>query len=121
MTPPDLTDEQIEELRELLSVHNWLKVETVNALCDMALRVRGLEQLADIGRQWNENSSLEKWFPFTAEHLDGLKRENAALRLAINTANERAEASAKDAGRYQFLRSHCHTANAPRSERKKRA
>lgn len=101
MTPPDLSDEQIEECRE--NLHGLLTEEDlahpeIDALCRMALRVWALERLADIGRQWNENSSLEKWFPFTAEHLDGLKRENAALRLAINTATERAEASAKDAG-----------------------
>ena len=24
---------------------------------------------AEIGRQWRENSSLEKWFPLTAERL----------------------------------------------------
>ena len=24
---------------------------------------------AEIGRQWRENSSLEKWFPITAERL----------------------------------------------------
>ena len=29
---------------------------------------------AEIGRQWRENSSLEKWFPFTAERLARLEQ-----------------------------------------------
>lgn len=35
---------------------------------------------AEIGRQWREDSSLEKWFPITAERLAALEAENAALR-----------------------------------------
>jgi len=35
---------------------------------------------AEIGRQWRENSSLEKWFPLTAEELERLRADNAALR-----------------------------------------
>ena len=38
---------------------------------------------AEIGRQWRENSSLEKWFPITAERLAALEAENAALRAAL--------------------------------------
>jgi len=34
---------------------------------------------AEIGRQWRENSSLEKWFPFTAEQLEAKERENLHL------------------------------------------
>lgn len=29
---------------------------------------------AEIGRQWRENSSLEKWFPITAERLAKLEQ-----------------------------------------------
>ena len=35
---------------------------------------------AEIGRQWRENSSLEKWFPITAKRLAALEAENAALK-----------------------------------------
>lgn len=35
---------------------------------------------AEIGRQWREDSSLEKWFPLTAERLAALEAENAALK-----------------------------------------
>ena len=28
---------------------------------------------AEIGRQWRENSSLEVWFPFSAEELERLR------------------------------------------------
>ena len=34
---------------------------------------------AEIGRQWRENSSLEKWFPITAERLAAMERENLHL------------------------------------------
>ena len=34
---------------------------------------------AEIGRQWRENSSLEKWFPLTAEALARLRKDAARL------------------------------------------
>lgn len=34
---------------------------------------------AEIGRQWRENSSLEKWFSITAQRLAALERENQHL------------------------------------------
>ena len=40
---------------------------------------------AEIGRQWRENSSLEKWFPLTAERLVALEAENAALKREAHT------------------------------------
>ena len=32
---------------------------------------------AEIGRQWREDSSLEKWFPITAERMAALEAKNA--------------------------------------------
>ena len=43
---------------------------------------------ADIGRQWRENSSLEKWFPITAERLAALEAENAALKRDLQYARD---------------------------------
>lgn len=40
---------------------------------------------AEIGRRWRENSSLEKWFPLTAERLVALEAENAALKREAHT------------------------------------
>ncbi len=40
---------------------------------------------AEIGRQWREDSSLEKWFPVTAERLAALEAENAALKREAHT------------------------------------
>lgn len=40
---------------------------------------------AEIGRQWRENSSLEKWFPLTAERLAALESQNAALAREAHT------------------------------------
>ena len=43
---------------------------------------------AEIGRQWRENSSLEKWFPITAERLAALEAENAALKHDLQYARD---------------------------------
>ena len=40
---------------------------------------------AEIGRQWREDSSLEKWFPITAERLAALETKNAALAREAHT------------------------------------
>ena len=50
---------------------------------------------AEIGRRWRENSSLEKWFPVTAERLAKLEAENAALNLEAHTWSKAAEHYAK--------------------------
>jgi hypothetical protein len=38
---------------------------------------------AKIGKAWSSNSSLEKWFPFTAQELAILKAERDELRKAL--------------------------------------
>lgn len=43
---------------------------------------------AEIGRRWRENSSLEKWFPLTAERLVALEAENAALKHDLQYARD---------------------------------
>lgn len=43
---------------------------------------------AEIGRQWREDSSLEKWFPITAERLAALEAEKAALKRDLQYARD---------------------------------
>ena len=43
---------------------------------------------AEIGKRWRENSSLEKWFPLTAERLARLEAENAALKHDLQYARD---------------------------------
>lgn len=43
---------------------------------------------AEIGRQWREDSSLEKWFPITAERLEKLEAENATLKRDLQYARD---------------------------------
>ena len=43
---------------------------------------------AEIGRRWREDSSLEKWFPLTAERLAKLEAENAALKRDLQYARD---------------------------------
>lgn len=38
---------------------------------------------ASIGRSWRENSSLEKWFPFTAKEIKDLRTQADALAAAL--------------------------------------
>lgn len=48
----------------------------------------------------NKNdTSLENWFPYSAEELNRLERENAALRAELEQVR-------KDADRYRHLRDH---------------
>jgi len=54
---------------------------------------------AEIGRQWREDSSLEKWFPITAERLAAMERENLHLAREARTWWEAAQTYAKQAQR----------------------
>ncbi len=54
---------------------------------------------AEVGRQWRENSSLEKWFPITAERLAAMERENLHLAREARTWWEAAQTYAKQAQR----------------------
>lgn len=42
-----------------------------------------LQQDAEIGRKWRENSSLEEWFPFTSAQLAELKAKHDALAARL--------------------------------------
>lgn len=58
---------------------------------------------AEIGRQWREDSSLEKWFPLTAEQLAAKERENLHLAREARTWWEAAQTYAADAERLRAL------------------
>ena len=58
---------------------------------------------AEIGRQWREDSSLEKWFPLTAERLAKLEAENAALTREAHTWSKAAETYAAELERHKPL------------------
>jgi len=38
-----------------------------------------LKRLAEIGKRWETDSSLEKWFPFTAKEMETLKELRAQV------------------------------------------
>lgn len=61
---------------------------------------------AEIGRQWREDSSLEKWFPITAERLAAMERENLHLAREARTWWEAAQTYAADAERFRWLAEH---------------
>ncbi len=42
-------------------------------------------RLAKIGEAWESNSSLEKWFPLSAQELDKLLAQRNALLVALQT------------------------------------
>ncbi len=43
---------------------------------------------AELGRQWRENSSPEKWFPSLVKRLAALEAENAALKREVHNLKE---------------------------------
>ncbi len=71
----------------------WYQVDEPDGDCQRAAET--IERLtaerdalradAEIGRQWREDSSLEKWFPLTAERLAALEAETAALKREAHT------------------------------------
>lgn len=46
------------------------------------------DDLAAIGASWIKDSSLEKWFPITAEELADLKQQNAELMQLLKSVHE---------------------------------
>lgn len=58
---------------------------------------------AEIGRRWREDSSLEKWFPITAERLAAKERENLHLAREARTWWEAAQTYAADGERLRAL------------------
>ena len=71
--------------RDSGGVHPW--GEPIHLACDC--------KDAEIGRQWREDSSLEKWFPLSAERIAALEAENAALKREAHTWSKAAEHYAK--------------------------
>ena len=53
---------------------------------DHADQIAELEVFAEIGRQWNADSSLAKWFPLTAERVEQDAQEIAKLRADLAAA-----------------------------------
>lgn len=56
-------------------------------LSEAADTIAALRPLADIGREWLENSSLEKWFPITAEELKRLQERIQSKSEDLAAAN----------------------------------
>ena len=66
-------------------------------IAELRKRVQELEELAAIGRAWRENSSLERWFPITAEQIQLDKNRITELE------DQAAEQSRNDGLRVQRL------------------
>ena len=69
------------------------------AIRQQARDIAELEVFAEIGRQWNTDSSLAKWFPLTAERVEQDAQEIAKLRTDLAAAvAERDKLRAIDCG-----------------------
>jgi hypothetical protein len=80
-----LHDELAENLR-LRDLGGALPDEGMTAYIERLIAERdALRADAEIGRQWREDSSLEKWFPLAAERLAALEAETAALKREAHT------------------------------------
>lgn len=72
-TVPDATIvDRLKTERDLCAAEH--ADDIANLLHEAVLHITTLEQDACIGRQWRDNSSLEKWFPLTAERLAALEQ-----------------------------------------------
>lgn len=58
----------------------------IGAIRQQARDIAELEVFAEIGRQWNTDSSLAKWFPLTADRLGQDAQEIAKLRTDLAAA-----------------------------------
>jgi hypothetical protein len=58
---------------------------------DINTAVAAEREIADIGRRWKENSSLEQWFPFTAKELHELKQQLLQAHAAIAAVKQYTE------------------------------
>ena len=61
-----------------------------DAMRAVLARAERAEVDAEIGRKWHADSSLETWFPYTAEELVRLRAERDALRAEVELWKERA-------------------------------
>lgn len=55
----------------------------MNEQFKMIEAAKELIRLAEIGAKWESNSSLEEWFPMTAEEIENLRRNYFALLFAV--------------------------------------
>ena len=60
--------------------------------CCTCLPMDHIAKLAEIGKRWNDDSSIEKWFPISAGQIDTLKEKEAEARwLLSNVRGQRYE------------------------------
>ena len=64
-------------------VSHTLLEQVAAELESLTARIKELERPAKIGAHWEENSSLEEWFPITAEELARLRHDVEAYRGAL--------------------------------------
>ena len=58
----------------------WSDPKVPCGTCQGTRRIYTVEQyLKTLPADWHQDSSLDRWFPLTAEELERLKRENARL------------------------------------------
>ncbi len=76
-----------EKLQGLLQISNEDRYVAdwsfENTLDEINAALAAERELADIGRKWKTDSSLETWFPFTAEEIQKLRSQLAAAQAAI--------------------------------------
>lgn len=53
--------------------------EAITIINSQSAEIERLRPLAKIGERWNADSSLEEWFPYTAEELSSLRQKVAEL------------------------------------------
>lgn len=92
----DRTDDQLEppweviaRIRQQLAAERSIKsaVDEITKNTELQNQLAAERELADIGRKWKTDSSLESWFPFTAEEIQQLREQLAAKDKEIASDN----------------------------------
>lgn len=85
----DAKDAEIERLADS-ERYAWKNAHEINKqMVEQGAEIERLKPLAEIGAKWNINSSLEAWFPYSAEQIQRLTKERDDALKEINRIAEK--------------------------------
>lgn len=100
--PTGLGEDEIDRLRAKLAeaerkrdayrngmhIEEKSKFEALQELDEVRAKLAECERDAEIGRRWNRDSSLEAWFPYTAEELTRMRAELSSVTAERDAIRE---------------------------------
>lgn len=76
-----------KNLQQVAVAAGWPEDMPVEEPGELVECVAELRELAELGRQWRDDSSLAKWFPLTAERLQQAENETRAQRATLEATD----------------------------------